>query len=154
MHRSRRPSNASSISSTHSNNPITKTMRSARNRLASRGQSKVSSTNSSRASTPPSDFADASGRKSSIGSERSCSQIPAKDVSELWRCMLELQNEYGCYHSTRMDLAVDAGDAALDYMPSRFIIDTLNDSIFDLPEEAWEKLDQYLRQPDTAKEMK
>lgn len=59
--------------------------------------------------------------------------------------MLELQDEYHCYHSTRMDVAVDAGQDGLDLMPSRFIIDTLNDSVVDLPEEAWEKLDRYLR---------
>jgi hypothetical protein len=31
------------------------------------------------------------------------------------------------------------------FLASRFIIDTLNDSVVDLPEEAWEKLDRYLR---------
>jgi hypothetical protein len=64
--------------------------------------------------------------------------------------MLELQDEYGCYNSTRMEVAVEAGEEGLDLMPSRFIIDTLNDSVLDLPEEGWEKLDRYLR-PESSK---
>lgn len=67
--------------------------------------------------------------------------------------MLELQGEYGCYNSTRMEVAAEAGDNALDLMPSRFIIDTLNDSVVDLPDEAWEKLDRYLR-PEAQKHEK
>jgi len=66
-------------------------------------------------------------------------------TQQLWRCMLELQEKYGCYHCTRMDLAMDAGDEGVNYMPNRFIIDTLNNSVVDLlPEEGWEILDQYL----------
>lgn len=149
MQHSRRPSTASSISSTHSNNPISKTIRSARQRLSRRGDKHSmdytsQTATSSRSSTPPAHL-DEYGRKSSTCSERSCSRIPADEVSELWRAMLELQDEYHCYHSTRMDVAVDAGQDGLDLMPSRFIIDTLNDSVVDLPEEAWEKLDRYLR---------
>lgn len=103
-----------------------------------------SSGRSSRASTPPAHLTE-HGRKSSTCSERSCSGIPADEVSELWRCMLELQDEYKCYNSTRMEVAVEAGEDGLDLMPSRFIIDTLNDSVVDLPEEGWEKLDRILR---------
>jgi hypothetical protein len=30
--------------------------------------------------------------------------------------MLELQDEYGCYNSTRMEVAVEAGEEGLDLM--------------------------------------
>jgi hypothetical protein len=86
-------------------------------------------------------------RQSSTSSERSCEAMSAYQTAHLWRCMLELQERYGCYNSTRVSLAVGAGDDALDLMPSRFIIDTLNDSLVDLPEEGWEMLDSvYMRQ--------
>lgn len=119
MYHERRPSTASSISSTHSNNPIAKTMRSARDRLSRRGVNKATmngnSACSSRSPTPPGQLMD-NGRKSSTCSERSCSHIPADDMTQVWRCMLELQGEYGCYNSTRMEVAAEAGDDALDLM--------------------------------------
>jgi hypothetical protein len=94
---------------------------------------------------PPRDSARS--RQSSTSSERSCEAMSADETAHLWRCMLELQERYGCYNSTRVSLAVGAGDDALDLMPSRFIIDTLNDSLVDLPEEGWEMLDSvYMRQ--------
>lgn len=42
--------------------------------------------------------------------------MTAGDCKELWQCMLELQEAYNCYHSTRIDLALDAGDAAVNLM--------------------------------------
>jgi hypothetical protein len=92
-----------------------------------------------------SDFpARADSRQSSVASERSCGGMSAEETRELWRCMLELQELYGCYNSTRIDLAVSAGDDAVDLMPTSFIIDTLNQSVHDLPDEGWEMLDQHL----------
>jgi hypothetical protein len=64
--------------------------------------------------------------------------------------MLELQEMYGCYKSTRMALAMGSGDDPTALMPSRFIIDTLNDSLWDLPQEGWEKLDRCLRHEDLS----
>lgn len=75
--------------------------------------------------------------------------------------MLELQLRYGCYNSTRIDMALDAGDEGLDLMrefshqlsicdliltiiANRFIIDTLNESVIDLPDEGREMLNRYL----------
>lgn len=55
-------------------------------------------------------------RRQSAASERSCEGMTAGDCKELWRCMLELQEAYNCYHSTRIDLALDAGDAAVNLM--------------------------------------
>jgi hypothetical protein len=56
-------------------------------------------------------------RQSSAGfSERSCEGLTADRTRELWRCMLELQSRYGCYHSARIDVAMEAGDEAMDYM--------------------------------------
>ncbi|KAK9436558.1 hypothetical protein VB005_11371 [Metarhizium brunneum] len=81
----------------------------------------------------------------SSASSRSCEGMSQKETRELWRCMLHLQQRYGCYNSTRIDLAVNAGEAGIDLMPNPFIIDTLNDSLIDLPHEGWEMLDRCLR---------
>ncbi|KAF4594848.1 hypothetical protein GQ602_000461 [Ophiocordyceps camponoti-floridani] len=58
--------------------------------------------------------------------------------------MLALQRRYGCYNSTRIDLAVGAGDEAVELMPNPFIIDTLNRSVVHLPPEGWQMLDRSL----------
>lgn len=85
-------------------------------------------------------------RQSSTCSERSCEGMSTDEMRGLWRVMLELQERYGCYNSTRVSLAVKAGDEAGLLMPSRFIIDTLNHSLVDLPEEGWEMLENsYIR---------
>lgn len=55
-------------------------------------------------------------RQASTCSERSCEGMTADETRDLWRCMLELQLRYGCYNSTRIDMALDAGDDALDLM--------------------------------------
>ncbi|POR37314.1 Uncharacterized protein TPAR_02471 [Tolypocladium paradoxum] len=78
-------------------------------------------------------------------SSRSCEGMSADETGELWKCMLELQRRYGCYNSTRIDLAVNAGEAGLHLMPNPFIIDTLNNSVVDLPDEGWQMLDRCLR---------
>lgn len=84
-------------------------------------------------------------RQSSTSSERSsCEGMTVDETKELWRCMLELQQRYGCYNSTRIDMALDAGDDGMDYMPSRFIIDTLNESVIYLPDEGRELLNRHL----------
>ncbi|KAK2058456.1 hypothetical protein LY76DRAFT_593305 [Colletotrichum caudatum] len=33
------------------------------------------------------------------------------DLEALWECMLELQQKYHCYNSTRMEIAADSEDA-------------------------------------------
>lgn len=55
-------------------------------------------------------------RRQSSVSQRSCEGLTAGDCKDLWRCMLELQERYGCYHSTRIDIAVEAGDAGVSFM--------------------------------------
>ncbi|KFA64612.1 hypothetical protein S40285_03951 [Stachybotrys chlorohalonatus IBT 40285] len=77
-------------------------------------------------------------------SDRSCESMSPEETRELWRCMLDLQERYGCYNSTRIDLAVAAGEQAVNLMPNRFIIDTLNSSVVNLPEEGWDMLNKYL----------
>ena len=52
----------------------------------------------------------------SSNSGRSCEGMSTEETRELWRCMLELQQLYGCYNSTRIDLAVNAGEAGIDLM--------------------------------------
>lgn len=71
--------------------------------------------------------------------------MSADETGELWKCMLELQRQYGCYNSTRIDLAMNAGEAGLYLMPNPFIIDTLNNSVVNLPDEGWQMLDRCLR---------
>ncbi|KAK5989350.1 hypothetical protein PT974_10868 [Cladobotryum mycophilum] len=93
-------------------------------------------------------------RQSSISSTHSCEGLSADETRELWKCMLELQLRYGCYNSTRMDLAVNAGDDAVDLMPNPFILDTLNDSVIDLPEEGWEMLSRHLRHDESRPKKK
>ncbi|KAI5461993.1 hypothetical protein BGZ63DRAFT_203401 [Mariannaea sp. PMI_226] len=83
-------------------------------------------------------------RQASTCSDRSCEGMTTDETRELWRCMLELQVRYGCYNSARLDLAVDAGESAMDLMPNRFIIDTLNESVVDLPDEGRELLNRHL----------
>jgi CO dehydrogenase/acetyl-CoA synthase gamma subunit (corrinoid Fe-S protein) len=83
-------------------------------------------------------------RQASTCSERSCESMTLDETRELWQCMLELQSRYGCYNSTRIDMAVDAGEYGVDLMPNRFIIDTLNESVIDLPDEGRELLNRYL----------
>ncbi|KAM0255357.1 hypothetical protein ACHAQJ_005877 [Trichoderma viride] len=86
-------------------------------------------------------------RQGSTCSVRSCGGMSPDATKELWKTMLELQERYGCYTSARMDLAVGAGDIALSLMPNPFILDTLNDSVVDLPDEGWELLNRCLQQP-------
>ncbi|UKZ52745.1 hypothetical protein TrVGV298_006532 [Trichoderma virens] len=86
-------------------------------------------------------------RQGSTCSVLSCGGMSPDATKELWKTMLELQERYGCYTSARMDMAVGAGDMALSLMPNPFILDTLNDSVVDLPDEGWEMLNRCLRQP-------
>lgn len=55
-------------------------------------------------------------RQNSTSSVRSCEDMSADKTQELWFCMLELQERYGCYNSTRIDLALDAGEQAINFM--------------------------------------
>lgn len=49
-------------------------------------------------------------------SELSCEGLTAGRTRDLWRCMLELQGLYGCYHSARIDVAMEAGEEGVNYM--------------------------------------
>ncbi|KAK3196473.1 hypothetical protein K4F52_000355 [Lecanicillium sp. MT-2017a] len=86
------------------------------------------------------------GRQNSTSSVRSCEDMSSNETRDLWLCMLDLQKRYGCYNSTRIDLALGAGDDAINLMPNRFIIDTLNNSLRDLPDEGWNMLFRCLEQ--------
>ncbi|KAL0934591.1 uncharacterized protein CTRU02_211390 [Colletotrichum truncatum] len=80
-------------------------------------------------------------RRPSLAGRRSSSDDA--DIEELWECMLELQQKYHCYNSTRMEIAADSEDA-MEMRPTRACMDMLNDSIESLPEEGWKKLSKYL----------
>ncbi|RCI15294.1 hypothetical protein L249_7007 [Ophiocordyceps polyrhachis-furcata BCC 54312] len=47
---------------------------------------------------------------------RSCEGMTDEEKRSLWKCMLALQRRYGCYNSTRIDLAVHAGEQGLGLM--------------------------------------
>ncbi|KAK7421503.1 hypothetical protein QQX98_002202 [Neonectria punicea] len=93
-------------------------------------------------------------RQSSTCSDQSCEAMTADETRDLWKCMLELQLRYGCYNSTRIDMALDAGEHGVDLMPNRFIIDTLNESVVHLPDEGRELLNRYLCPPSGAEKQK
>ncbi|KAJ6440646.1 Cation-transporting ATPase [Purpureocillium lavendulum] len=97
----------------------------------------------SAASTPPPSSPPPSA--SSSAAVRTCEGMTAAETRELWKCMLALQQRYGCYNSRRIDLAANAGDDGVKLMPNPFIIDTLNNSVIHLPDEGWEMLDRCLR---------
>ncbi|KAF4449737.1 hypothetical protein F53441_7032 [Fusarium austroafricanum] len=67
-------------------------------------------------------------RQASTCSERSCEGMTVDETRELWR----------------IDMAIDAGECGVDLMPNRFIIDTLNESVINLPDEGRELLNRYL----------
>ncbi|KAK2001671.1 hypothetical protein LX36DRAFT_653030 [Colletotrichum falcatum] len=71
------------------------------------------------------------------------SSVKNADLEALWECMLELQQKYHCYNSTRMEIAADSEDA-MGMMPTKYCMDMLNDSIESLPEEGWKKLSKFL----------
>ncbi|KAM0334971.1 hypothetical protein ACHAQA_000005 [Verticillium albo-atrum] len=82
-------------------------------------------------------------RRPSALCARRCSADQSIDVRGLWEAMLELQQRYHCYKSTRMLIAAES-DGAADMIPSRACIDHLNDSIESLPDEGWKVLERYL----------
>ncbi|KAM0282039.1 hypothetical protein ACHAQH_003245 [Verticillium albo-atrum] len=82
-------------------------------------------------------------RRPPILCARRCSSDDSIDVRGLWEAMLELQQRYHCYKSTRMLIAAES-DGAVDMIPSRACIDHLNDSIETLPDEGWKVLERYL----------
>ena len=55
-------------------------------------------------------------RQSSVASDHSCGGMSDDEMRGLWRCMLQLQDRYCCYKSTRMDLALSAGDEDGEFM--------------------------------------
>ncbi|CAJ2510607.1 Uu.00g062320.m01.CDS01 [Anthostomella pinea] len=57
------------------------------------------------------------------------------DPEALWRRMLRLQQEFGCYNSARMSAALSSGDASL-LRPSKACLDLLNETMTILPDEA------------------
>lgn len=55
-------------------------------------------------------------RSASTCSTRSCENMGDDSRRQLWRAMLLLQQEYGCYHSARIDLALSSGEDGLSLM--------------------------------------
>ncbi|EEY22858.1 hypothetical protein VDBG_08968 [Verticillium alfalfae VaMs.102] len=93
-------------------------------------------------------------RRPSMLHARRCSSDESIDIRGLWEAMLELQQRYHCYKSTRMLIAAES-DGAVDMIPSRACIDHLNDCIETLPDEGWQVLERYLaRGEDSQKGLK
>ena len=55
-------------------------------------------------------------RQDSTASVRSCEELSSNQTLRLWECMLDLQERYGCYNSTRIDLALNSREYAADLM--------------------------------------
>jgi hypothetical protein len=66
-----------------------------------------------RPSCSPRSFDYSRRQSSACSSERSCESLSSQETIDLWRCMLALQERYGCYNSRRIDLAMDAGEEAI-----------------------------------------
>lgn len=64
----------------------------------------------------PTPYANRRKSSASASSERSCGGLTVADTKDLWKCMLELQSEYGCYTSARIDVAMEAGDEGVNLM--------------------------------------
>lgn len=55
-------------------------------------------------------------RQGSNVSMRSSKELSVCQTQHLWECMLDLQESYACYNSTRIDMALDARDQAMEFM--------------------------------------
>lgn len=66
--------------------------------------------------TPSSETAPRPVRHDSLSSIRSSKDLNQEQTQELWECMLDLQELYACYNSTRIDMALDAREKAHEFM--------------------------------------
>lgn len=67
-------------------------------------------------SPPPTSPINDESHEAGTYSQAHCDPLGGNETQALWKCMLELQQRYGCYNSRRMDLAVTAGDEAMSLM--------------------------------------
>lgn len=61
-------------------------------------------------------------RQDSLSSIRSSKDLNQEQTQELWECMLDLQELYACYNSTRIDMALDAREKAHEFMRMFLVI--------------------------------
>ncbi|CCC09563.1 hypothetical protein SMACR_03594 [Sordaria macrospora] len=71
------------------------------------------------------------------------------DTQLLWRRMLAIQRTFGCYNSTRMQLAIEMGEQNAS-VPSRVCLDLLNDSIDNLPSDIKHRIEDFLACEDVS----
>ncbi|KAK3388748.1 hypothetical protein B0T20DRAFT_484316 [Sordaria brevicollis] len=71
------------------------------------------------------------------------------DTQLLWRRMLAIQRTFGCYNSTRMNIAIEMGVENAS-VPSRVCLDLLNDSIDTLPSEIKQRIEDFLACEDVS----
>lgn len=72
------------------------------------------------------------------------------DTQLLWRRMLAIQRTFGCYNSTRMNIAIEMGESNAS-VPSRVCLDLLNDSIDKLPSEIKQRIEDFLACEDVSR---
>ncbi|EAA30330.2 hypothetical protein GE21DRAFT_10569 [Neurospora crassa] len=85
--------------------------------------------------------------RSSIEDMRDYNDI---DPQLLWRRMLAIQRTFGCYNSTRMNIAIEIGEQNAS-VPSRVCLDLLNDSIDTLPNDIKQRIEDFLACEDVSR---
>lgn len=106
-------------------------------------------------------------RQDSMSSTYSSKDLSPGQTQKLWEVMVDLHGQYNCYNSTRLDAALETRDQDVnlirEYMPflccgdmlpvlshfqsanahftaTSFIIDLINESVHDMPQEGWQRL--------------
>ncbi|KAK3348186.1 hypothetical protein B0H65DRAFT_423369 [Neurospora tetraspora] len=85
--------------------------------------------------------------RSSIEDMRDYNDI---DTQLLWRRMLAIHRTFGCYNSTRMNIAIEMGEQNAS-VPSRVCLDLLNDSIDKLPSDIKQRIEDFLACEDVSR---
>ncbi|KAK1782281.1 hypothetical protein QBC45DRAFT_403413 [Copromyces sp. CBS 386.78] len=104
---------------------------------------------------PLSRSSSSSSLRSTRSSLRSTIQDTMRDYNDidtqlLWRRMLAIQRTFGCYNSTRMQLAIEMGEQNAS-VPSRVCLDLLNDSIDKLPSDIKQRIEDFLACEDVSR---
>lgn len=82
-----------------------------------------------------------SGEEYADESEREASEMMDREI--LWHQMLLVQGRFGCYKSARMQAALEGYDMLI---PSKTCLDLINDSIGEMPEDAKQRIEDFLQQ--------
>lgn len=99
-------------------------------------------------------------RQDSMSSTYSSKDLSPGQTQKLWEVMVDLHGQYNCYNSARLDAALETRDQDINLIRKRmaflpmhlhatantrslatsFIIDLINDSVHEMPQEGWQRL--------------